>query len=140
MIDEYNGDPRKIWNAQRDVNVVRERLLEIPGIGTGIAEMTLLILARNKGLLGGRKAKPHINVKPDVHVRRVFIRSGLVKRGASDREVMDTARELAPDFPGSLDAPCWDIGRKYCRPRRPDCAECPLTAVCPGTGLSTRRE
>ena len=88
------------------MNVVRERLLEIPSIGTGIAEMALLILARNKGLIGGRKAKPQPNVKPDIHVRRVFIRAGLVEKGASDRDIINAASELAPDFPGSLGAPC----------------------------------
>lgn len=131
----YQGDPRRIWNNQRDVDKVRDRLDSIPAIGPALARMAVLILARKHGLLGGRKARRHLDPKPDVHVRRVFQRAGLIEPGASMSAIVEVARELAPDFPGSLDAPAWDIGQNWCRPSRPSCDQCPLSAICPKVGI-----
>jgi endonuclease III len=38
---------------------------------------------------------------------------------------------LYPERPGALDLPAWDIGRRWCHPRHPDCALCPLYVACP---------
>jgi endonuclease-3 len=135
LLAEYGGDPRRIWNNQRDVNEVRRRLDAIPNIGAALARMAVLILARHHGLVGGKKAKRHLDVKPDVHVRRVFQRAGIIPAGASLRAVVDAARQLAPDFPGALDAPAWEVGRNWCRPSRPNCSECPIGAECPRVGI-----
>lgn len=135
ILEHYQGDPRKIWNNQRDVNEVRNRLDSIPAIGPGLARMAVLILAREHGRLGGRKARRQLDPKPDVHVRRVFQRVGLIEPGWSMNAVIEAARDLAPDFPGSLDAPAWEIGRNWCRPSRPHCDECPVSAVCPRVGI-----
>ncbi len=138
ILDQYDGDPRSIWRNQRDVDEVRRRFDAIPTIGPALAKMAVLILARNHGLLGGKSARRHLDVKPDIHVKRVFRRAGLVRAGASDDEVVDAARTVARDFPGALDAPAWDIGSKWCRPARPRCSECPLSAPCPRLGVPQR--
>jgi len=130
ILEHYQGDPRRIWNNQKDVNEVRSRLDSIPTIGPGLARMAVFGLA-HRGRLGGKKARRHLEPKPDVHVRRVFQRAGLIEPGASAMAVIQAARDLAPDFPASLDAPAWDIGHTWCRPSRPNCGECPLSAVCP---------
>ena len=135
LLDLYGGDPRRIWNNQHDVNKVRDRLDEIPTIGPGLSRMAVLILARDYGRLGGKKAKRRLEPKPDVHVRRVFQRAGLVESGASGQAIIDVARSLAPDFPAVLDAPAWDIGRKWCRPTRPECPSCSLRSVCRKKGV-----
>jgi endonuclease III len=135
LLAHYGGDPRRIWGGQRDVTEVRRRLDAIPAIGPALAKMAVLILAREHGLLGGKKASPQLDVKPDVHVRRVFLRTGLIPHGASIEAVLQSARQVAPDFPASLDAPAWEIGRNWCRPQRPKCPECPLDEVCPRVGL-----
>lgn len=135
ILTHYAGDPRKIWNGQKDIDEVKRRLNEIPAIGPALANMAVLILARNHGLLGGKRAKKQLDVKPDVHVQRVFFRAGLVPPGASLEDVVSVARQLAPDFPASMDAPAWDIGKNWCRPRRPDCTECRIGGVCPRVGL-----
>jgi endonuclease III len=135
LLTNYKGDPRQIWNNQRDVVKVRRHLDEIPGIGPGLARMAVLILAREHGRLGGRRACQKLDVKPDRQVRRVFLRTGLIQRWATDTELMQTARDLAPDFPASLDAPSWEIGRNWCRPTRPKCSDCPLYGICPQVGV-----
>jgi endonuclease III len=135
ILEHYQGDPRRIWNNQRDVDEVRNRLDSIPTIGPGLARMAVLALAQHHGRLGGKKARRHLDPKPDVHVRRVFQRAGLVEPGSSAGAVIEAARHLAPDFPASLDAPAWDIGHNWCRPSRPNCDECPLSAVCPRVGI-----
>jgi hypothetical protein len=47
-----------------------------------------------------------IDLSYDVHVKRVFARSGLAKSD-SRPHVLDAARELDPDYPGKLDLGAW---------------------------------
>lgn len=131
ILQKYNGDPRKIWNAKRNVSMVREALEDIPGIGQALSRMAVLILARNYGLLGGKSALPQLDIKTDVQLMRVFRRTGLIPRRASIEDAIETARKLVPKFPAVLDAPAWEIGRKWCYPRKPECKDCPITKVCP---------
>ena len=135
LLTNYGGDPRKIWNNQRDIDEVRARFEAIPGIGPALANMAVMILARDYGLLGGRRSRRQIDVKPDVHVQRVFVRTGLMGPDASPQNAVEVARQLAPDFPGSLDVPAWEIGRKWCRPRQPVCTDCPIGSTCPRLGV-----
>jgi len=135
LLTNYEGDPRRIWNNQRDVVKVRRLLDEIPAIGPALAKMAVLILAREHGLLGGKKACRQLDVKPDIQVRRVFVRTGLIQKGATDAVLVESARQLAPDFPAALDAPSWEIGRNWCRPKRPSCSDCPIYGTCPQVGV-----
>ena len=68
------------------------------------------------------KDRCSIDISPDVQVRRVFRRLGLVK-DQSIEQVMYRARELKPRFPGLLDRPAWQIGRDWCRPTTPLCRQ-----------------
>lgn len=131
IIEKYRGDPRKLWNNQRDIEKVRNRFEELPGIGPALSRMAVLILVRNYGLLGGQEALAQLDIKPDVQVMRVFRRSGLVERENDLDGAIQRARSLSPDFPASLDAPAWEIGRTWCKPRRPKCGECPINSGCP---------
>ena len=138
LLENYGGDPRQIWNNQRDIAKVKQRLDDIPAIGPGLANMAVLILARQHGLLGGKTARRQLDPKPDIQVRRVFTRTGLIPKGATDEAIIDIARELSPDFPAALDAPAWDIGQQWCKPSRPLCTECPLGTVCQRVGINSR--
>jgi len=133
--DNYGGDPRRIWNNKRDIAKVKRSLDDIPGIGPGLANMAVLILARNHGLLGGKAARKQLDPKPDMQVRRVFTRTGLIRKGAPDESIIEVARELAPDFPAALDAPAWDVGQRWCKPSHPLCTECALGSVCQRIGV-----
>ena len=131
MLEKYEGDPRKIWNGQREVAQVRERLEEVQGIGPALSRMAVLILARNYGLLGGKRALAELDIKPDIHVMRVFKRTGLLPKDASTTDAILAARNFWPNFPAALDAPAWKIGSQFCRPRSPRCHSCPITKACP---------
>jgi len=135
VLDEYNGDPRRIWNDTQDVPAVRRRFEAIPGIGMALSRMAVLMLARDYGVLGGRAALPQLDVKPDIHVVRVFRRCGLTPPRATRDEVIAAAQRWHPRFPAALDAPAFNLGRTWCRPTRPKCGECPLAAACPRIGL-----
>lgn len=129
LLEKYDGDPRRIWNNKRDVSLVRERLEEIPGIGPALSRMAVLILARNHGLLGGTKALSQLDIKPDIHVKRVFKRCGFINT-FNDIEAIDAAQRLHPLFPAALDAPAFEIGRTWCRPTNPNCKDCAIRPEC----------
>ena len=129
--NEYDGDPRKIWGRKTSISTARDRLEKIPGIGPALSRMAVLILVRKYGLFGGSDALTQLDVKPDVHLKRVFKRAGLVAENPSFDDYLVAARNLAPRFPAELDAPAWDIGRKFCFPKEPDCDSCPLDECCP---------
>lgn len=135
LLEKYDGDPRRIWNNQRNIKTVKTRLDAIPTIGPALANMAVLILARKYGLVGGKRSLRDLDVKPDVQVKRVFRRTGLVSQKATNDEVVEVARDLANDYPASLDAPAWEIGREYCRPKRPKCFDCPVSIGCRKIGV-----
>lgn len=131
ILENYDGDPRNIWSNQRDVAIVRERLEELPGIGIALSRMAVLSLVTYYGLLGGKQALPHIDIKPDVQLMRVFRRIGLIKLNDTEKDAITIAKLYNPTFPGELDAPSWEIGREWCRPTSPKCQECPIVEACP---------
>ena len=126
--DDYDGDAGRLWADQPTAVELRGRLEAFPGIGQKKAAMAVEILARDLGKplrqLEGN------DVAYDVHLRRVFLRTGLADRDEVGHMVA-VARALYPDRPGALDLPAWDIGRRWCRPTDPDCITCPLNDVCP---------
>lgn len=130
ILKKYDGDPRKIWNNQRDINLVMKRLEELTGIGPALSRMTVNLLSRDYGLLGGMKAKKDLTVKPDVHVRRVFTRLGLIDKSTSIKDIDKIVKEISPRYPGALDYPAWEIGRNYCKATNPDCVNCEIRQVC----------
>ena len=132
---KYDGDPRKIWNNTNSLNKVRDRLEELPGIGAALSRMAVLILVRRYGLFAGRPALRQLDVKPDVLLKRVFRRTGLVSNNPQFDDYLTAARRLAPEFPAVLDAPAWHIGRNFCHPRGPNCGCCPLNECCPKVGV-----
>jgi endonuclease III len=121
---EYGGVASRIWTDRPDSATLVSRFAEFDGAGPKIASMAANMLARDfKIPLRDLRA---IDISPDVHVRRVFARLGLVGKDPTPAEVIARARELHPDYPGVFDRPVFDIGRRWCRPNSPNCAECPL--------------
>ncbi len=128
LLSCYEGDASGIWSAPSSVVEVSERLSEFRGIGRKKAAMAVEILTRHFGVsLAGAEDR---TVAYDVHVRRVFLRSGLVEIDTPDA-VAAAARAACPGTPGVLDLPAWLIGRQWCRPKAPLCDECRLGRVCP---------
>ncbi len=127
VCDRFGGAADGIWsNASRAE--VEKTLQEIHGLGAGIAAMATRILRDDFGCFRGQERQ--IDVKPDVHLMRVFRRAGLVE-GDSASEAIRAGRRLNPGFPGQLDWPAWRIGQQWCHATEPDCVPCPLTQVCP---------
>ena len=124
---DAGGDAGAIWDGVPPLEV-QKRLGSVYGIGPGIAHMAIRILRDDWGKFRGQERE--IDVKPDVHVMRVFTRTGLTQTEDA-RKAVEAARELNPRFPGELDWPAWDIGINWCRPTTPLCGDCPLTVVCP---------
>ena len=129
---ELGGNAEMVWTG-RTVALLLGFLQRVYGVGPGIAAMTVRILI-DEGLFRPQRAElSQIDIKPDVQVTRVFYRSGL-SESRDGQECIYTARTLCPEFPGKLDWPAWEIGRKYCHESNPDCSACPLNRICPKKG------
>jgi uncharacterized HhH-GPD family protein len=128
VLDLYAGDAAAIWSNEPTATALQSRFDAFLGIGQKKAAMAVEILAREFRI---SIAQLHgSDVAFDVHVRRVMLRAGLNERD-DVTHVVEAARALYPTRPGRLDLPLWQIGRRWCRPRVPDCNSCVLTAVCP---------
>ncbi len=125
----YAGDAAAIWRGKPSSAEVVYRFLQFRGVGPKIASMATNILARDfKVPLADYYS---VDVSADTHVRRVFARLGLTREDATTEEVIYRARALSPEFPGLLDLPTWDIGRRWCKQSRPECGRCYMRPVCP---------
>jgi uncharacterized HhH-GPD family protein len=128
VVDQYQGNAAAIWYDTPTATALRQRLENFPGIGQKKAAMAVEILARDLGV--PLRELDGSDIAYDVHVRRVFLRTGLASHDQASHMVA-VARALHPERPGALDLPAWDIGRRWCRPAAPDCPACPLNAACP---------
>jgi endonuclease-3 len=100
----------------------RSWLLSLPGVGPKTAACVLLFSL-------GRAVMP-----VDTHVHRVSTRLGLVGTGVSAEAAHDILTELTGpnrDSIYSLHLNMIQLGRKTCRARRPGCATCMLSDLCP---------
>jgi endonuclease III len=73
--------------------------------------------------------RKRIDIKPDVHTRRVLYRLGMAVE-ENDQAALDAARMMNPDYPGALDGALWWIGREWCSASNPDCENCPMELSC----------
>ncbi len=125
----YHDDASEIWKDKPGSAEVVYRFLGFDGVGIKIATMAANILARQYRIPFSDFYS--IDVSPDVHVKRVMNRMGLVDDEADNDKVIYKARELYPKFPGIIDYSLWEIGRTWCRPNDPNCEECIVSSECP---------
>ena len=126
---EYNNDAAEIWSGRPSSATVVYRFLQFDGVGVKIATMAANILARQFRIPFSDFYS--IDVSPDVHVKRVLYRLGLVDINSDNDKIIYKARELCPEFPGIIDYSLWEIGRTWCRPSNPDCENCFVKSECP---------
>jgi len=126
---QYSGNASLIWQGEPSSAAIVRRFLEFKGAGPKIATMAANILVRDFKIPVSDKHS--IDISPDVQVRRTFQRLGLVRKDASNEELVYVARELNPAYPGIFDLPAWEIGREWCRPQLPDCWKCYMQPYCP---------
>lgn len=136
LFHDYNGYATRIWRDDLSALTIMNRFLEFEGVGPKIASMATNILIREFKL--PIQDKSYIDISPDVHVKRVFTRLGFIDRGATNIELINSARDLYPDYPGVFDLPTWEIGRNWCKSSHPECKSCYLSPQCP-TGLSNKK-
>jgi endonuclease III len=127
IVERYGGDTSRLWSDRPTAAELRARLEQFRGIAQKKAAMAVEILERDLGV--PLNALSGSDIAYDVHVRRVFLRTGFAERDDVDHMVA-MARNVHPERPGALDNPAWDIGRRWCRARDPDCPVCPLLSVC----------
>ena len=125
----YSDDASAIWSGNPSSASVVYRFLQFDGVGIKIATMAANILARQFKIPFSDYYS--IDVSPDVHVKRVMARLGLVDEDADNDKIIYKARELCPEFPGIIDFSLWEIGRTWCRANETDCDNCPLRVECP---------
>jgi len=128
LLEKYGGKAENIWNDNPSSVELQRRFEEFDGIGQKKASMATNILVRDFGIRV--KDRRGIDISYDIHVRRVFLRTGLAERDEINH-MITVARKLNPEYPGILDNPCWIIGRRYCHPKNPKCGECPISKTCP---------
>ena len=124
----YADDANNIWKGKPSSATVVYRFLEFNGVGIKIATMATNILARQYKVPFSDNYS--IDVSPDVHVRRVMYRMGLVEKNASNDKIIYKARELCPEFPGIIDYSLWQLGRTSCKAGHPDCENCLVKKEC----------
>lgn len=133
IVNTYQGNASNIWADKPSSAEVVYRFLEFRGVGPKIATMAANILVREFKVPFSDYYS--IDVSVDTHIRRVLTRLGLVPKGASVEQITYKARALSPEFPGLLDLPAWEIGRNWCKPRKPECSICYMNQVCPRQGV-----
>lgn len=131
VANEFGGDAEQIWKGRNAQEVV-SLLMRVHGVGEGIASMAVALLRRCRGVQFPDQNA--MNVKPDVHVRRVLYRLG-VARDMCEAEVLRAAERLNRKDPAALDAPLWVIGRRWCKKTDPDCEHCHMRCCCARRGL-----
>jgi endonuclease III len=125
---DYNGNASNIWNDKPSSASVVYKFLEFEGSGIKISTMAANILARQFKIPFSDYYS--IDISPDVHIKRVMKRLGLVPKNAENDLIIYKARELNPEFPGIIDFSCWEIGRNWCKPNNPDCGNCIMKTEC----------
>jgi len=113
VLDNYNG---KIPDSRDDFR-------ELPGVGDYIADAVLSIaFGQSHSVVDG-------NVKRVI--ARLFQLDAPVNKSASYR-IFKTASERLMDLkrPGIFNQAMMEVGAVICKPRKPDCSNCPLTSLC----------
>lgn len=125
LIEQKLGGLSLEFIRSMSVNEAEECLCSLPGVGVKTARCVMLFQF-------GIPAFP-----VDTHVLRVARRLRWVSSRATSDEAHRVLQELVPpELVLPLHLNLVRLGRTFCRPRRPRCADCPLFAVCP-TGRET---
>lgn len=125
VVEKYAGRPESFFDG--NIAEVQHKLQEIHGVGPGIARMIIIIRLLYFGLepLPGGFLLP----KQDVHINRVFKRSGLID-WPDEFALMQAMMGQSPRRVAILDQVAWNIGINFCRPSSPICFKCPINEVC----------
>ena len=121
IVEEYQGDARKIWSGE-PANVVVKRLERI-GVGPQLSRMTV------GGLMDTEQIAGCGDMKADLHTTRVI---GRVFEGAkvSEAQAHHIAESMLTGDTWQLDFPLFQLGLNVCKATDPRCSECYLREEC----------
>ncbi len=125
LVEQHAGDLSSLIAG--DTATVRERLLAIHGIGPETADCLLLYA-------GG-----HASFVIDAYTKRIFARHGWCHTNAGYDELQSLCatslnqkpRDETLDYWQDYHAQLVRVGKEFCRPREPRCAQCPLKPLLP---------
>lgn len=132
VVNRYYGEAENIWNDNPKAGDLQARLDNFDGVGQKKSSMATRILGMDFNI--PIRNWNEMDVSVDEMIQRVFPRAGL-SNTSNPSEIIEQARQLNPPFPGALDLPCWDIGRRWCFPQHPNCHDCYINDVCPRIGV-----
>ena len=135
VVDEFGGAAGfDAFVREEAPATVRERLLDIEGVGPKTADCVLLFSGGRGGVF-----------PVDTHVHRVSRRMGLAPADA-DHEGVRVAleRDVPADKCGFGHTAMIQFGREYCKARKPACFDgpdaCPLYDLCDRVGVDPERD
>lgn len=109
MVERFGGETPR----------TREELMTLPGVGPKTAD---IVLSYGYG-------EPAIAV--DTHIHRVSRRAGLAREGAKPTDVKKALEGALPQGDWVYaDGALLQLGKDYCKPRKPRCGDCPLKELC----------
>jgi len=125
LIEDFSGHLPDLFQGATDA--VRQRLLDIPGIGPETADCMLLY------------ASTHERFVVDTYTRRIFVRHGWTDAKATYAELQRHCESgFTPPRADSRLALWRDThaqlvmaGKHYCRSHAPNCMKCPLRPLLP---------
>lgn len=125
LVRDFNGDLARLLGGP--LEAARARLLGIHGIGPETADSMLLYA-------GGQ-----LVFVVDAYTRRIFARHGWCAPGADYDTVQRLCTSALNHRPAAGRLDYWQdyhaqlvaVGKEFCRPRVPRCAECPLRPLLP---------
>jgi A/G-specific adenine glycosylase len=111
----------KKYNGQLPAD--HQFLLKLPGIGEYTAG-AIMSLAFNEKY-------PVVDANVERLFARLFNIDGPVKESANRTLIWQLARELTPGHaPRNFNQALMELGALVCRPKNPDCGQCPLNTLC----------
>ena len=133
--EEFGGESGFDGFARsEDPDVVRNRLLEMNGVGPKTADCVLLFAGGRGGVF-----------PVDTHVHRIARRMGIAPADADHETVRERIERTVPaEKCGFGHTAMIQFGREYCKARRPACLDdpeaCPLADRCDQVGVSPERD
>jgi len=123
VLSEYDGDLSWVYSEPKEV--VREKVMRLPGVGDKTADVLI------SSIHGHREA-----LVVDTHMRRIAVRLGLVEENASYQEVQEALTHFFPweSIPKRREERIvglfWMLAKHTCTARRPKCEGCMLAGIC----------
>jgi len=130
VVAEYGGDEGfDAFVRDEDPATVRERLLDMGGVGPKTADCVLLFSGGRAGVF-----------PVDTHVHRIYRRLGIAPPDADHEEVREILeREVPPGKCGFGHTGSIQFGREYCSATKPACLEgpeaCQMYDLCDRVGV-----